>query len=160
MSNRWLKVSLLLSATLNLLIIGGIAGFWISGAPDARPFPPHLGWIVRQLAPETRQSLKPLLRQHHDDSEGVRRRVQEQQQQVNKLIVADPLDPVALSRSLQELRSVSSESQAMMHDAMIDILSKLDPVQRQQLLQGLNRNWRHEMHRPRKDRGPRPPPDR
>jgi uncharacterized membrane protein len=159
MSDRWLKVTLLISVALNFLIIGAIAGFLISGAPDARPFPPHLGWIVRHVDPQTRQTLKPLLMQYHRDSQDALQHMKRAQQQVNQLIVANPMDPMALSKSLEDLRSVSAESQTLMHRAMIDILGQLDSEQRQQVLHSLNRNWRHEMHGPRKGRGPRPPPD-
>jgi uncharacterized membrane protein len=153
MTDRWLKVTLLISVTLNFLIIGAIAGFWISGASDAHPFPPHLGWIMREIDPEARQSLQPLLAKYHNDSQAVRQRMRSAQQQVNSLIIADPLDPAALDRSLAELRDASAASQAMMHGIMKDMLGQLNSDQRHQVLNSLNRNWRHEMRGPGKGRG-------
>lgn len=88
----------------------------------------------------------------------MRRQLRESQQAVNKLLLQDPLDQVALASSMGELRRYSTESQQQMHATLIAIMSQLDLDQRKQVMNFLNRNWRDEMRgRPRGHRPPPPP---
>jgi len=145
MSNRWIKIALAVSLTLNLLIIGAILGRISTGAASQRPFPPQMGWLVRHADAELRQSLAPRLKLFHRESEALRRQVRRAQKRVQTAILDESFDADALQVNFTELRRLSGESQAMMHAAMIDILGEMDANQRQQVLESLNRNWRREM---------------
>jgi uncharacterized membrane protein len=156
MSNRWIKIALAVSLTLNLLVIGVIIGRISAEAASQRPFPPQMGWLIRHADPELRQSITPRLRQFHKESKALRRQVQQAQKQVQTAILSDSFDADALQDDFTELRRLSGESQAMMHAAMIDILGEMDANQRKIILENLNRNWRREMrdHDKRPGMGP------
>lgn len=158
MSSRWIKITLVISLTINLLFIGAIVGRISSGVPLSRPFPPHLGWMLRNVDPETRESLEPQLRKLARNSMPMRRQLRESQQAVNKLLLQDPLDQVALASSMGELRRYSTESQQQMHTTLIAIMSQLDLDQRKQVMNFLNRNWRDEMRGRPRDHRPPPSP--
>ena len=156
MSGRWTKIALVISLAVNLLFIGAMAGRISSGVPLSRPFPPHLGWVLRHVDADTRRSLEPQLKQLARKSIPKRRQLKQSQQAVTELLLQDPLDTAALASSMDELRRYSSESQKEMHRSLIAIMGKLDPEQRKQVMDQLNRNWRDEMKGRR--RGHRPPP--
>jgi uncharacterized membrane protein len=154
MTSRWIKITLAISLTINFLLIGAILGRISSGVPLSRPFPPELGWVLRSLEPDARQSLRPRLKEHARNSKPVRRQLRESQQAVNELLLQDPLDKTTLASSMTELRKYSSESQREMHASLIDIMSELDLEQRVQVMKFLNRNWRDEMRGRRRDHRP------
>jgi uncharacterized membrane protein len=154
MSGRWTKILLVISLTVNLLFIGVVLGRISSGAPLARPFPPHLGWVLRSVDQDTRQSLEPQLREHARHSRPMRKKLRESQQAVNELLLQDPLDHAALASRLDELRKYSSEAQKEMHTSLIAVMAELDPEQRSHVMNFLNRNWRDEMRGRRRDHRP------
>ena len=154
MTSRWTKIALLISLTINLLFIGVVLGRISTGAPLSRPFPAHLGWVLRIVDPETRQSLEPQLREHARNLRPMRRQLMESQQAVNELLLQDPLDHDVLASSMDELRKFSSESQREMHMSLIAIMGQLDLEQRKQAMKFLNRNWRDEMRGRRRDHRP------
>jgi uncharacterized membrane protein len=158
MSSRWIKVTLVISLTVNLLFIGAILGRISSGVPLTRPFPPDLGWVLRNVEPDTRQSLRAQLREQAMTSRPMRRQLRESQQTVNRLLLDDPLDQQALADSMAELRKYSTESQEEMHRSLITIMSQLDLDQRKQVMRRLNHNWRDEMRHRNRDHRPPPRP--
>jgi len=158
MTSRWTKIALVISLTINLLFIGIVLGRISTGAPLSRPFPPHLGWVLRIIDSETRQSLEPQLREQARNSRPMRRHLMESQQAVNELFLQDPLDQAALASSMDELRKYSSASQKEMHTSLIAIMGQLDLDQRVQAMKFLNRNWRDEMRGRRRDHRPPPKP--
>ncbi len=157
MNNRWIKVTLAISLTINLLFIGALLGRISSGVPLARPFPPHLGWVLRSLDPQTRQQLRPQLAEQMKNAMPMRKHLKAAQQAVNRLLLQEPLDRVALTRSMEELRKYSSESQRQMHADLIAIMTELNLEQRQKVMKFLNRNWRSEMTGRRRNHPPTPP---
>ncbi|HJP52739.1 MAG TPA: hypothetical protein QF611_17035, partial [Pseudomonadales bacterium] len=64
---RTLVIVLICSIAINLLLIGGLVGHFAT-TPPGRPFPSHLGWIVRELDDDTRQKLWPLLKQNAEEA--------------------------------------------------------------------------------------------
>lgn len=156
MSSRWMKITLVISLTVNLLFIGAILGRISSGVPLSRPFPPHLGWVLRNVDPDTRESLEPQLRKLARSSMPIRRHLRESQEAVIRLLLQDPLDQAALALGMDELRKYSSESQREMHRSLIAIMGELNLEQRKQVMNFLNRNWREEM-RGRHRNHPPPP---
>ena len=153
MNNRWLTVVLAISVGLNLLLVGILIGNF-AGRPAARPFPPHLGWILRKLEPETRQKLHLELEELVKNDRRLRRNLRGVQRSVGELITADPLDRSALETQLAELRESSSESQQALHQAMVEIMTKLNQEERRKILKSLRHNWRREFRRPNDRSGP------
>lgn len=157
MKSRWLIVILLISAALNLLFIGAMVGRFATPS-TIHPFPPHLGWIVRHLDPESHQSLREDLRMFAEQDRGLRRGLMNSQRSVNDLFLADPIDRPALEKQLTKLRAASMESQHALHQSMVEIMLQLDVDERRRVLGALQRNWREEF---RQHRGrPRPGDER
>lgn len=152
MNSRWIKITLVVSLAINLVLIGAIVGRISAGSDSTRPFPPHLGWVLRSLDSEKRQQLKPKLREQARDTRQARQQLRETQQAVTQLLLEDPLDEAALKAKLETLRSLSAKSQQDMHTALLGIMGQLSAAEREQAVQFLNQNWGDEMrgHRPKR----------
>lgn len=151
MNNRWLIVVLICSIAVNLLFIGIAVGRFTRAA-DARPFPPHLGWIGRDLTAETQQTLRGELRQFAKQGRQLRRQLMQKQRAVNEAFMSEPLDETRIREQLTELAAASAESQGALHEALVTIMSKLNVEERKLALDRLQRTREGEM---RRRRGPR-----
>lgn len=133
MSKKNLLILVLLtSVAINLFFIGGI-GFRVSNNRDfnPRPFPPNVGWVVRDLSEERRAQLEPVLRQSYDEIRPMRREMFAAQRQVNEIMASSSFDAAALDQAFAELRAASDRYQALSHQQTIKLLSELTEEERQ-----------------------------
>ena len=129
---KLLSIALLVSIAANLFLIGGITYRVLSfrEMPDARPFPPNVGWIVRDLSDERRAELAPVLRDTGEQIRPTRREMLRAMSRVNELMAASEFDSVALAEAFAELRSANDRYQTLSHQQTINILAQLTNEER------------------------------
>jgi uncharacterized membrane protein len=130
---RLLLLGLFLSVAVNLFFIGGV-GYrmaQMSERREARPLPPNLGWIVRDLSENRREQLSDELRASAAQILPLRRAVFASQRRVNELMAAPDFDAAALQQAFSELREASNRYQQATQEQTVIILAELTPEERQ-----------------------------
>lgn len=147
---RLITMALLLSVAINLLLVGGIVSRLaiIDRAPDMRPVPNSIGWLLQDLSDERRRELLPLFRDSSDEVRPLRREMMQAQRRIARLMAADTLDHETLSGAFATLREVSDRYQRHSHEMTVDLLAALSPEERQQARAFLQRRGPRESSRP------------
>ncbi|MCH8265383.1 MAG: periplasmic heavy metal sensor [Proteobacteria bacterium] len=137
---KLILLALLVSVAVNLFFIGGI-GYRASRlqAFSGRPFPPNVGWIVRDLSEERRSELASFLERSADEIGPMRGQMFAAQRQVNQLMAAPEFDSEAINQAFAELREVNLRYQALSHEQSIALLNELTAQERQMALEFVNR---------------------
>jgi len=160
---RKLAVALAVSIGLNLFLAGMIASAWLTkrhyaerfdrpaaalaGGFDLRRGLEAAGPDARPMAREIRREYGPRLRESGHDMHEARAAVAE-------VLRADELDPAALAAALRELRQASDKAQAVMHEVLVETMTRLDAEQRRAFLEAATRrNGRGERPRPPREGG-------
>jgi uncharacterized membrane protein len=125
---------------VNLFFIGAI-GYRASRFQEfsGRPFPPNVGWIVRDLSEERRTELASFRERSAEEIGPMRGQMFAAQRQVNQLMAAPEFDSAAINRAFAELRDVNLRYQALSHEQSIALLNALTTQERQMALEFLNR---------------------
>jgi uncharacterized membrane protein len=166
--NRVLRVTLFASLALNLLVVGTVAGFILSGPPHPPPDRIEPGDAVlpytRALDPEQREDLRRELRREmfrgHKDMAEARDGLVDGYRSAVQVLRADPFRPEELERIMQVQSERSAAVRARGQKAMSDFLASLPPEARAAYADRLEMEV--EKVRSRRDRfrdGPRPPKD-
>jgi uncharacterized membrane protein len=162
-----LLVGLLLSLAANLFFVGGIAYrmYRMPDFRDMRPFPPNVGWIVRDLSEERRQQLEPLLRQSAEVIRPLRSTMFQTQRRVNELMAAPEFSADELGQAFADLRNASDQYQSLSHQQTVVILQQLSAEERRVALEFVQRRGPRDGRDGFRGRdggpgfGPRPGPD-
>ena len=130
--NKLILIALLASIAINLVFVGGI-GYRTSSVRESlpRPFPPNIGWVVRDLSEERRAELEPLLEQSYQEIRPMRREMFEAQRRVNELMASTDFGSAALEQAFTELRTVNDRYQTLSHQQTISLLGELTEAERQ-----------------------------
>ncbi len=130
--NKLITIALLASIAANLFFVAGITYRVLSfrELPDVRPFPPNVGWIVRDLSEERREELTPLLQETGEQIRPLRRQMFSALNQVNQLMASDDFDSSALTAAFAALREANNRYQAMSHQQTVTILAQLTDEER------------------------------
>ena len=149
---------LLCSVAINLLLIGAIAGEWVSGA--RRP-PPPMQWAANDLDEATRARVRQILEEQRPAAQTLRHDLRAIDQRLMAVIRASTLDPEALNATLSDLRRTNGEYQALLHGSLESVLPTLTPPQRVDVVRRLLRGHSGPPHRhkPGPGRPPKPRPD-
>lgn len=156
-STRKLAIALAISIGLNLFLGGAITSAWLvkrqygglrpppqagmAGDFDFRGGLAALGGEARPLAREVRREYGPRLREAGKAIHDARR-------EVGRMLRADEIDPAKLNAALADLRARSDGAQAVMHQVLMEAITKLTPDQRRKFLEAATRRG------PRGDRRP------
>lgn len=128
-----LILGLVLSVGINLFLVGGIA-MRINNARDysqARPFPPNVGWIIRDLEESRQEELAELLQPLGDQVQPFRRAMMESQREVNRLMSSSDFDEGELNEAFATLRETAQAYTAITHEQTLLVLSQLTEEERQ-----------------------------
>mgnify|MGYP000537692196 FL=1 len=139
--NKYIISGLLISLALNLLFIGAISYRYINPQNErtARPLPPNIGWVVRDLDQQRRDELGPVMQQSAQVIAPVRREMLVALRRVNELISAQAFDMNALSDAFAELREANIRYQTLSHEQTTTILGELSEQERQVALDFVKR---------------------
>jgi uncharacterized membrane protein len=132
---------LAVSVAINLFCVGLIAGRVMSPRERSRSdelgpsaFLRHSG--LREAGPEVKQILK----QRRDQVKSSMRALGHAREQVRSALEAEPYDQAAAAQAFARTRELTAEMQAGMHNALLDVSSKLTPAQRKRMADSL---WSH-----------------
>lgn len=139
--NKYIISGLLISLALNLLFIGAISYRYISPQREriARPLPPNIGWIVRDLEQQRHSELQAIMQKSAKEISPIRREMLAAQRRVNELMSAQPYDMNALNDAFAELREASIRYQTLSHKKTATILGELSEQERQVALDFVRR---------------------
>ena len=149
---------LLFSLAINLLLIGAIAGEWVSGA--RRP-PPPMQWATNDLDEATLARVRQILEEQRPAAQTLRHDLRAIDQRLMTVIRASTLDPEALNATLSDLRRTNGEYQALLHGSLESVLPTLTPPQRADVVRRLLRDHSGppRRHKPGPGRPPKPGTD-
>ena len=135
-----LLMGLLVSIAINLFFVGGI-GFRMTNSDDfsARPMPPNVSWMVRDLSDARRAELEPILVQSADEMRPIRREMFDAQSRVNELMAAQVFDSATIELAFSELRAANLRYQELSHLHSVAMLNQLSAAEREIALQFINR---------------------
>jgi uncharacterized membrane protein len=133
------------SLAINLFFGGLIAGRLMSH----RERPHHVG-IEDELGPrgflkrsglrEAGPEVKQILRARREELKGNMRSLAQAREQVRVALENEPYDAEAAAAAFARSREVSGQMQADMHNALLEVSSKLTPAQRKRMAASL---WNH-----------------
>lgn len=136
-----LILGLVVSVGINLFLLGAI-GMRLNAMQEianARPFPPNIGWIVRDLSAERQAELADVLQPMGDEIFPLRRAMFAAQRRVNELMAASEYDEQALQEAFSELRSASEAYTALSHQQTLTVLGHLSEAERQVAMEFVQR---------------------
>lgn len=128
-----LIIALLLSLGLNLFLLGAIGTRMgtVRNFREARPLPPNLSWIIRDLDEARQQELTSLIEPLAAEIIPLRLAMIEAQREVNRLMASSDFDNDAITAAFGDLRAASEAYGARSHEQTITILSELTEAERQ-----------------------------
>jgi len=133
------------SLALNLFFAGLIAGRVMThrGRPPQAGLEDELGprgFLKRSGLREAGPEVKQILRERREQLKGNMRSLGQSREQVRAALEAEPYDAAAAAAAFARTREVSSQMQGDMHNALLDVASKLTPAQRKRMADSL---WNH-----------------
>ena len=159
-STSKLAIALAVSIGLNLFLGGAIASAWLVKRQygGLRP-PPQAGMAgdfnfrggLAALGGEARPLAREIRREHGPRLREAGKAMQDARREVGRMLRAEEIDPAALDKTLSDLRERADEAQAVMHQVLMEAITKLTPDQRRKFLEAAMQRG------PRGDR--RPPPE-
>jgi uncharacterized membrane protein len=160
--SRPLLIALVVSATVNVFLVGGITGVALARKPAPvaaatspsqaeRPARPPLWAAGEGLSPERRSGLRQALREANQKSQPTTRDARIERLAAMEALRAQPYDAAAASRHLEAARRRDSVARANVEAALVDFAGTLTPAERSILAEGLTR-----VYAPRKRPGVEP----
>lgn len=136
-----LILGLIVSVGFNLFLLGaiGIRLNAMQEIADARPFPPNIGWIVRDLSDERQAELADVLQPLGDEIFPLRRAMFAAQRRVNELMAASEYDEQALRDAFARLRSAAEAYTALSHQQTLTVLGHLSAEERRVAMEFVQR---------------------
>lgn len=133
-------LALVASLALNLFFVGGIA-YRVNRSDEfsARPLPPNVNWMVRDLSEERRAELQPLLERSADEIRPIRRQLFDAQRRVNELMANPDYAAATLEQAFVALREANLRYQEMSHQHSVAMLNELTEAERQVAVEFINR---------------------
>jgi uncharacterized membrane protein len=131
---------------LNLFLIGGIGNRVLSD-PDvssgrdrsARPFPPGIGWVLRDLPDERRAEFEDFLQQSATQLDPARSEMFASMRKANELMASSDFNSEELAIAFADLRESNNRYQALSHEDTVQLLSQLTEEERQTALEFVQR---------------------
>ena len=127
MSHRALQGLVILSVAINLLLAGLIGGHFIK---QGNNHPKPLGWALKGVSPEVRETVRPLIKAHTKDVLLARRDLRKTERRLRRVIESETMTREELTRSLSAMRESTARYHVLIHDIGVDVLLSLETDQR------------------------------
>jgi len=127
MSHRALLGLVILSVAINLLLAGLIGGHFIK---QGNNHPKPLGWALKGVSPEVRETVRPLIKAHTQDVLLARRDLRKTERRLRRVIESETMTREELTRSLSAMRESTARYHVLIHDIGVDVLLSLETDQR------------------------------
>lgn len=141
-TRRWVFWALLVSAGVNLLLIGAVVGHLLHRQPFAervtaswRGGPPSGGIerVLRSLDPEQRKQIQNLFSQKRKDLQPDFAALAEAREDARKAFAEEPFSPEAAAAALMKVREKNNAVQTEMHAGLIEAAMRMPPEARAKL---------------------------
>lgn len=132
---RWIKVALLVSLSLNLVVVGAIVGARgfgpVPGASERMGGPMGGGGaLARALSSEDRKALRETLGQDRDQRRENRRAMRAMRAEIVAQLRATPFDPAALAQALEAQSQLGQSLAARGQGALLQRISEMSDAER------------------------------
>jgi len=127
MSHRALLGLVILSVAINLLLAGLIGGHFIK---QGNNHPKPLGWALKGVSPEVRETVRPLIKAHTKDVLLARGDLRKTERRLRRVIESETMTREELTRSLSAMRESTARYHVLIHDIGVDVLLSLETDQR------------------------------
>lgn len=157
MSHRALTGLLITSIAVNLLLAGLIIGHMVR-SDGGRELP--LAWAFKDVSPEIREKVRPIIRPQVSDILSERRALRRQERELHRLLKSETLTREELVVALANMRTATNQFHEKLHGIGADVLMSLDASERAAAAPYLFRpphQGRKRPSRPRDDRGDKHP---
>lgn len=157
MSHRALTGLLITSVAVNLLLAGLIIGHMVR-SDGGRELP--LAWAFKDVSPEIREKVRPIIRPQVSDILSERRALRRQERELHRLLKSETLTREELVVALANMRAATNQFHEKLHGIGADVLMSLDASERAAAAPYLFRpphQGRKRPSRPRDDRGDKHP---
>ncbi len=157
MSHRALTGLLITSIAVNLLLAGLIIGHMVR-SDGGRELP--LAWAFKDVSPEIREKVRPIIRPQVSDILSERRALRRQERELHRLLKSETLTREELVVALANMRIATNQFHEKLHGISADVLMSLDASERAAAAPYLFRpphQGRKRPSRPRDDRGDKHP---
>ena len=157
MSHRALTGLLITSIAVNLLLAGLIIGHMVR-SDGGRELP--LAWAFKDVSPEIREKVRPIIRPQVSDILSERRALRRQERELHRLLKSETLTREELVVALAKMRTATNQFHEKLHGIGADVLMSLDASERAAAAPYLFRpphQGRKRPSRPRDDRGDKHP---
>jgi len=142
-NNQKLKWLLIASLTLNLFLIGGIAGgayrlLWSDHAALAeRPIQRGLRFAADDLSIEQRMAFRKTLRETRREAKPLIEAAREKRAEVRKLLAASAFDRQAVTSAINQTREADIALRMRIENALVSFAETLSQQERIKLAEGL-----------------------
>jgi uncharacterized membrane protein len=138
-SGKGLLIALAVSLSINLVLVGFLAGRWLQSiGPPPGHDPTLMVWpAIQGLAPAERDALRPMLRESLHASRKQIRAIRRAQRSVQESLRSETFAASDLARSLDELRRALNDSQSARHATLVEVATQLSPDERRRLAAGM-----------------------
>ena len=127
MSHRALTGLLIASLAVNLLLAGLIIGH-IVRSDGGRELP--LAWAFKDVSPEIREKVRPIIRPQAVEILAERRAVRRQERELRRLLKSETLTREELEAALSAMRVATNQFNEKLHLIGVDALMSLDTAER------------------------------
>jgi len=127
------KLVLLISLALNLLLLGGVVGYFARGcAMPQRSFqsPPR---VAEQLSPEKREVFDRAMKSLGERSRETGRQIEQKRMEIQAVLTAEHFDPQAFTQKSQELHQLHGQMKGLMDQTLQELASQFNPQERRLL---------------------------
>ncbi len=137
--SRWFWVVLIISLSLNFLIVGAVGGAMFAKRHDGPGFKQRKGGqgfrsFMRSLPEERRQLVRDFLKQHRQTTRSMWQEVRKARRDTAEIIRAAPFDETRFLESLNRTRELELQARTASQPALVELIQKLEPKERQKLL--------------------------
>lgn len=132
-SPLWMRILLALSLTLNLAVLGIVAGALLRDHDERRPMPVRdlgFGAFDDALSPDDRRELRRAFMDEGPDFRGARRAMRQDFAAILTALRADPFDPAALQTVLDRQNARGAEMLAFGQKLLSERVAAMDPAAR------------------------------
>ena len=149
---RWLLPALLLSVAINIAFVGYLVGRQsapVLAGPVGNPLVVSgaVGRFVRDLPPERREELKPLVREHLRALRKGARGLRSAHHELQHALRVEPFDEEKTRMALGQLsRAIDPQASRQAEDTYVSLLRAMTPEERRAFAE--RRRPHHRLHRP------------
>lgn len=127
MSHKALTGLLIASMAVNLLLAGLIIGHMVR-SDGGRELP--LAWAFKEVSPEIREKVRPIIRPQVGEILAERRAVRHQERELRRLLKSETLTREELEAALSDMRVATNQFNEKLHRIGVDVLMSLDTAER------------------------------